>query len=301
MRHFLNFQTWCAIIYIIYLYEKASSVTDSDALQKDALQSTNVIDDDYSLDNDSSNTSTDNPLAVDKIIKSQNDNELKSTSELMPFVTTVQTSSDCNNCSTNIPKCRLKQDGTPTTDCITEIFTDERCWKCNGFNEICPDDSLLVKLEYPLCCNSTAIKCQCKKCQPIKCGSNQSLMFLSVGSNKPGSCCDTYKCIEGPDMCSYDKVIYKDGDVCRKTCQPQMGCGYMYTPANECCSICGGCMSDSRLFMLNQSWFEADGCFKCNCYQGRAKCTAEYCLSPPCKNPKKIENVCCPVCEDGNL
>ncbi len=98
-------------------------------------------------------------------------------------------------------------------------------------------------------------------------------------------------------------------------CPTYEHCGYMYKPENECCPKCGGniifleknnsdfstlgCLNDRfHVQHMNSTWMESNGCMKCWCEDGRSRCIAEGCIAPPCENPRQIDNVCCPVCDD---
>ena len=49
---------------------------------------------------------------------------------------------------------------------------------------------------------------------------------------------------------------------------------------------------------MNSTWLESNGCMRCWCDNGQSRCIAEGCIAPPCENPRQIDNVCCPVCDD---
>jgi len=49
---------------------------------------------------------------------------------------------------------------------------------------------------------------------------------------------------------------------------------------------------------MNSTWIESNGCMQCWCENGQSRCLAVGCIAPPCENPRQIENVCCPVCDD---
>ena len=52
---------------------------------------------------------------------------------------------------------------------------------------------------------------------------------------------------------------------------------------------------------MNSTWLESNGCMRCWCENGRSRCIAEGCIAPPCENPRQIDNVCCPVCDDVDV
>ena len=52
---------------------------------------------------------------------------------------------------------------------------------------------------------------------------------------------------------------------------------------------------------MNSTWIESNGCMRCWCENGISRCVAEGCIAPPCDNPREIENVCCPVCDDPEV
>ncbi|KAL7677537.1 hypothetical protein ACOME3_003774 [Neoechinorhynchus agilis] len=216
--------------------------------------------------------------------------------------------SDCTSRSTKLATENYEPPSSDCINCAPPVI--------EGGESKCPNDSRLVHTSQPdNCCESTSTACICNECLKPRCPLNQSVQIISFGNQRPGSCCHTFQCLQTDSgFCTFDGSSHKDTEVwspdkcntcrcekglvycTREECVPPAGCGYMFTPENECCPVCGGCMSENRFFTHNQTWLEAEGCFKCSCEHGRARCIAEYCVKPPCSNPVKLPDVCCPVC-----
>ncbi|UJR36808.1 hypothetical protein I4U23_029522 [Adineta vaga] len=171
-----------------------------------------------------------------------------------------------------------------------------------------------------VCCEPRG-QCVCSSCPKTTCGENAIIQIYRTGNpNLPGQCCDQYTCIKNSKQCHHDKKIYSENEtwsidhcttcICRDgfvdctmiQCPTYTHCGYMYKPENECCPKCGGCLNDRfHVQHMNSTWMESNGCMRCWCENGRSRCFAEGCIAPPCDNPRQIENVCCPVCDDADV
>ncbi|CAF3587838.1 unnamed protein product [Adineta steineri] len=204
------------------------------------------------------------------------------------------------------------------------------CNNKSNNSSICPLDSHFIEDHIPLLQTSSSSKnlsliccqprgqCICSLCPKTICGENSIIQIYRTGNpNIPGQCCDQFSCIKNSKQCYHDKKIYSENETwsvdhcttctCREglvdctmvQCPTYTHCGYMYKPENECCPKCGGCLND-RLHVqhMNSTWIESNGCMRCWCEEGRSRCIADGCIAPPCENPRQIENVCCPVCDD---
>lgn len=54
-------------------------------------------------------------------------------------------------------------------------------------------------------------------------------------------------------------------------------------------------MENGGRYLLGTSW-EEDSCTRCQCVAGRAHCQTYVC-SITCSHPRKVPNLCCPICD----
>lgn len=101
--------------------------------------------------------------------------------------------------------------------------------------------------------------------------------------------CTTCKCEFGSIKCS------------KIQCE-ELDCEVKQSLVSECCPVCTGeCRSSNgKLYKNNEAWKEDDDCVECRCVNGKKSCLAESCQPTLCKDPVKIDGVCCKVCQSNS-
>lgn len=56
------------------------------------------------------------------------------------------------------------------------------------------------------------------------------------------------------------------------------------------------CSGDNGTLHLNNEKWKVNACKTCSCLNGQVECQTDICPEPACKNPKRVEGICCPVC-----
>ena len=59
-----------------------------------------------------------------------------------------------------------------------------------------------------------------------------------------------------------------------------------------------GCVWDGQSYPEGPE-FRPDACTFCHCFQGRPMCAVADCFIPPCVDPVRDPNQCCPTCPNG--
>ncbi|XP_064623797.1 cysteine-rich motor neuron 1 protein-like isoform X2 [Lineus longissimus] len=188
----------------------------------------------------------------------------------------------------------------------------------------CPADSFkLPSIPSADGCCLVQQGCTCRPktaCTAPSCPEGLKVQILEAASEKPGKCCDTFKCYNGSmKMCDYLGIKLLDGesitvDKCTKcrcenglsmcqteTCNDIPLCGWLETPAGECCPVCQGCLASSgKAYKNGEQWNEGNDCVHCHCVDGEVYCQAEMC-AVHCSKPRKIPGQCCQVCDDPEV
>ncbi|XP_055329198.1 cysteine-rich motor neuron 1 protein-like isoform X2 [Paramacrobiotus metropolitanus] len=203
---------------------------------------------------------------------------------------------------------------------------------CPPENISCPDDSvLLAGVLHPDQCCPTPSRCQCKaKCPPTVCPRATSMTMIRRATHAPGSCCDRFVCTSVQQRssrtndsatdrltCLYDNEEYMDGenwtdgDCIKCQCKggiafcsheqcPRLHCDQPILKKGTCCPSCDGCVTAAGVTHKEFDVWKEDDCVHCSCENGQIRCRIEDCQAN-CRNPKKIDGQCCPVCDNDDV
>ncbi|KAI3378697.1 hypothetical protein SNEBB_005622 [Seison nebaliae] len=162
-----------------------------------------------------------------------------------------------------------------------EIFHKDECTKC-----VCENDGRV-----------TCKKVECPEC------------FCQNPIKKAGRCCP-----ECPSTCPEKDVVYvlgqtfyrdpcsrcvcgRNGKVsCVQVSCPPVDCSNPQKIEGNCCPICpSNCEADGKRYLLGE-YFNPTPCKKCRCNVKGVQCETIKCPTPPCLNPVKNDDLCCPFC-----
>ncbi|XP_033632491.1 cysteine-rich motor neuron 1 protein-like [Asterias rubens] len=171
---------------------------------------------------------------------------------------------------------------------------------------VCPPGTKLIQggpTEDGCCTIPSRCECAPESCEVPTCWPAFSPKRIAMATQEMGHCCDMYDCVavEIIPNCIHEDMLYMEGATwsvgnCRHcTCHDNQGL----------CEITQSCYAEESLKMCylflgsrrpGEEWQE-DDCTTCVCQDGEVRCHTASCITN-CLNPRRMEGVCCPVCEE---
>ncbi|XP_071500180.1 cysteine-rich motor neuron 1 protein-like [Diadema antillarum] len=170
--------------------------------------------------------------------------------------------------------------------------------------QMCPADSKAVMggMSTDGCCILPS-KCTCalERCAIPLCTDGYSPRRIASGSMEPGSCCDVYECVIGmvTDGCTHNGHTYADEEAWSDghcmTCRCEAGWAHCIKQQDCNAEETQLCLTSQGIKTPGERWDEND-CTMCECVGGNAACMTSSCVVK-CLNPRKVDGICCPVCD----